>query len=938
MKNLKTYILGFAALVAAAGFTSCQDHFDAPNSNQEPVADIKANTTIADFKELMWQDGNNYCETVYTKEWYATTEAERTEAMKTEGTHIIVEGRVISSDYAGNCFKYITLQDETGALNFSINSYNLYLNYRMGQKVVVDLTGLNAGKYRGLLQVGFPSYNSSLPGYETSFMAPELFSSHAQLDGWPKPAQVDTINVERFSELGVTPTELRKWQSQIVRFNNVEFVPNATTPTLSTYHSSGVTQQIKDAEGNTLDVRTSGYANFWTITLPEEKCDVVALLGYYVNLAGSGGWQLTLLDANSILNVGNPTVPKGSESNPYNVLEAIAYQVNGEGYNGWVKGYIVGTVGPEVENVSSNADIEWTAEPTLGNTLVIGQTADTKDIAECLVVALPQGSDLRKYGALRENPTNYLKAINIKGSFKPVMGTHGLADNNGTTSEFQIEGVDVGPVTPVDGDGSEDKPYNVAQIVAMNPQSTTEATATGVWVEGYIVGSMPTGGSSTTLSGTNFSTADAATTNIVLGPSADCTQTSQCIGIQLPTAKVAPGVRDALNLSAHPENLGAKVKLYGDVMKYCGGPAIKNTSKYVLDGTTPTPTPDPSGSVVLLQPNDANGAKDWTFDNVNKPSSLQYDIWSWKSYNDNYCLYASAYTTPAQASEAWACSPIINLTKASSVKVSFEHAAKTTLRTLCGFAVRVEGATAWNMLQIPTWPEAVAWTYAGSGTIDLSAYAGKKVQVAFKYASSSDGADTWQVRNLTFTGDNITVEGAGSVTPTPDPTPTDTYKGQFNSFNNSQSKSSYGTYTNSTGWTATNCNILGGLAQGATEQNPRFAFIGDASTLAPTLNGKTSAPGELLSPVITGGIKKLTFNYGLAYSDTKCRFTVQILQGGNVVAEKVIEPASVTTKTAYDFALDLNVSGSFQIKIVNNCPSGADANKDRVSIWNLTWE
>lgn len=797
MKNLKTYILGFAALVAAAGFTSCQDHFDAPNSNQEPVADIKANTTIADFKELMWQDGNNYCETVYTKEWYATPEAERTEAMKTEGTHIIVEGRVISSDYAGNCFKYITLQDETGALNFSINSYNLYLNYRMGQKVVVDLTGLNAGKYRGLLQVGFPSYNSSLPGYETSFMAPELFSSHAQLDGWPKPAQVDTINVERFSELGVTPTELRKWQSQIVRFNNVEFVPNATTPTLSTYHSSGVTQQIKDAEGNTIDVRTSGYANFWTMTLPEEKCDVVALLGYYVNLAGSGGWQLTLLDANSILNVGNPTVPKGSESNPYNVLEAIAYQVNGEGYNGWVKGYIVGTVGPEVENVSSNSDIEWSAEPTLGNTLVIGQTADTKDIAECLVVALPQGSDLRKYGALRENPANYLKAINIKGSFRPVMGTHGLADNNGTTSEFQI------------------------------------------------------------------------------------------------------------------------------------------------DGITPTPTPGPSGSVVLLQPNDANGAKDWTFDNVNKPSSLQYDIWSWRNYNDNYYLYASAYTTPAQASEAWACSPIINLTKASSVTVSFEHAAKfqTTLRTLCGFAVREEGATAWNMLQIPTWPEAGAWTYVESGSIDLSDYAGKKVQVAFKYASSSDGADTWQVRNLTFTGDNITVEGAGSVTPTPDPTPTDTYKGQFNSFNDGQTKSSpYSTYTNSTGWTATNCIILGGLAQGATEQNPRFAFIGDASTLAPTLNGKTSAPGELLSPVITGGIKKLTFNYGLAFSDTKCRFTVQILQGDNIVAEKVVEPASITTKTAYDFALDLNVSGSFQIKIVNNCPSGADSNKDRVSIWNLTWE
>ena len=52
--------------------------------------------------------------------------------------------------------------------------------------------------------------------------------------------------------------------------------------------------------------------------------------------------------------------------------------------------------------------------------------------------------------------------------------------------------------------------------MAMNPTSTTEAVASGVWVSGYIVGSMPTGGSSTTLSGTIFGLDDAANTNFVI--------------------------------------------------------------------------------------------------------------------------------------------------------------------------------------------------------------------------------------------------------------------------------------------------------------------------------------------------------------------------------------------------------------------------------------
>ena len=917
MKGIKSYALAFAATIAAAlGFSACQDHFDDPDLNSVPVATMKPNATIAEIKELMWQDKDNYCEQVPTRE---------------DGSHYIISGRVVSSDYAGNCFKYIVLQDETGALTFSVNSYNLYLKYRRGQEVVVDLTGLHCGKYRGLFQVGFPSYNSSIPGYETSFMAPERFYNNSELNELPKFDQIDTIQVASFSELGVTPGELRRWQSQLVRFNNVTWVENSTLETLSTYHSSGETQQIRDSEGNTLDVRTSGYSNFWNTKLPTEACDVVAIVGYYMNLAGSGGWQLTLIDINSILNVGHPSVPKGNRVNPYSVAEAAAYAANGSNVSGWVEGYIVGTVGPEVETIASDNDIEWTATPTLGNTLVIGQTADTKALAQSLVIALPQGSDLRTMGALRENPDNYGRHILIRGTFASVMGANGITNNSGSTSEFEIEGKEA--PSPVEGDGSADTPYSCAQIIAKAPSSTTEAVESGVWVEGYIVGYYENYDA-------HFEAATTQYANVLIADDATVAAKEQCVCIQLPASSA---LRAAVNLVDNPGNIGKRLSVLGDIMKYNTLPGLKNCSEYSLEGQGVDPGPTPSGNTVtLLDATAANAVDNWTFQTVSGPDN----IWVWKEYNSAYYLNGSAYVSGTNnASEAWAISPIINLAGATSITAAFEHAAKfqTTLTSLCGLAVREEGATSWTMLTVPTWPTAGSWAFANSGDISLSAYAGKKIQLAFKYASTADGADTWEIRNLKLVSDQpISVEGAGNDTPNPgpdpEPEPADDSKGQFNTFNNGTPKATYGTYTNATGWVATNCNILSGVAAGGTEQNPRFAFIGNEKTLAPTLNGKVSAPGTLESPTLSGGINTLKFNYGFAYTDSKCSITIQVLQNGSVVKEDTLELTSFTQKTAYEYSLPVNVTGDFQIRIVNNSLSAADANKDRISIWNLTWD
>lgn len=882
MKSLKKYIIGIAVVTMGVGMTSCQDDFDdnTPGLNI-PIATMEPNATILEVKKAYWQNTVNYIDTITERE---------------DGSHYIISGRVISSDATGNVYKKLVIQDETAALAISVNSTGMYTKYAPGQEIVIDLTGMYIGKYNGTQQLGYPLFYEKGQVWEATFMPPALLESHMQLNGLPNVSKLDTIAIRNFSELPTDPSLLPEIQSQIVRFNNVSFAEGGKLAVTDGYKVT-TNRLLTDSEGQTLTVRTSGYATFRDMMLPEGYGDVVGILDYYATSddSDSSPWQLTLIDRKGFMNFGNPTIEPGGEDNPYTVEQAIAVEEEGRRAKGWTTGYIVGAVAPEVTEVKSNDDIEWGSDVVLANTLVIGPSADCKDYNKCLVVSLPQDSELRALGNLRDNPSNFGKQIWLYGSLAKYMGTWGITDNSGASSQFRIEGIETGGGSIPSGDGTENSPYNTDQVVAMNPNSTTEAVASGVWVSGYIVGYMPST-PSTTISNTVFGAPADLATNIVLGPTADCTDYTKCIGIQLPSG----AVRTALNLMDNPGNLGAKISLYGDVMKYCSGPGLKNTSKYTIlsegsgeGGDTPTPptgdgdgtyekpyntanvialnptsttespaggagvwvkgfivgympstpsttisntvfgapadlatnivvgptadckdytqcvgiqlpagavrtalnlkdnsgrigaevllygnvmkycggpglkntskyeivgeggsnpdTPQPSGSTIYegLVAN----ADDWSFDNVTKPEAASY-IWSWKEYNGSGYLNASCFISgTAYASEAYAYTTV-DLTGKTEATLTFDHAAKfqTTLKQECALMVREFGKSTWTKHYIPTWPDAGAWTFVSSGEISLSAYAGKKIEIGFKYGSTDSGADTWEIKNFIITG------------------------------------------------------------------------------------------------------------------------------------------------------------------------------------------
>lgn len=92
-----------------------------------------------------------------------------------------------------------------------------------------------------------------------------------------------------------------------------------------------------------------------------------------------------------------------------------------------------------------------------------------------------------------------------------------------------------------------------------------------VWVSGYVVGGDLTSAAA------SFEGPFKSRTNILLGPKSSTRDRSACIAVQLPSGKV----RDALNLVDHPEMLGRKVCLKGDIVEaYYGLVGLKNVEAF----------------------------------------------------------------------------------------------------------------------------------------------------------------------------------------------------------------------------------------------------------------------------------------------------------------------------------------------------------------------
>lgn len=295
------------------------------------------------------------------------------------------------------------------------------------------------------------------------------------------------------------------------------------------------------------------------------------------------------------------------------------------------------------------------------------------------------------------------------------------------------------PVVPVikpEGEGTLESPYNVAKALEI-----TGAMADGESKEAYVKGII----ASITDVSPDFGNATYAIADVAGGETLGVYRGYWLNGDKFTSA-------DQLAVGAEVIVTGSLVNFKGNTRQFTTGNRIVSYNGQTGGGDTPVPPAE--GTIYsALGENDAELTAGWTIENV-AIDGVSY-VWQWKEYNGKHYLNAGAFVGGvAYATEAYCISPVIDLTGATGCAVSFDHAAKfqTTLRTLCGVVAREEGASEWTELAMTAWPEAGSWTFANSGAISLAAFDGKKVQVAFRYRSSAEGADTWEIKNLAVTG------------------------------------------------------------------------------------------------------------------------------------------------------------------------------------------
>jgi len=149
-------------------------------------------------------------------------------------------------------------------------------------------------------------------------------------------------------------------------------------------------------------------------------------------------------------------------------------------------------------------------------------------------------------------------------------------------------------------------------------------------------------------------------------------------------------------------------------------------------------------------------------------SSSFTSIWNWDS---QYGMVAKCIKGNTKyESESYLISPCIEIPIDGQTVLSFRHAAKffqntsqMTLWISTDLDATNPSTAHWSQLQIPCYPQGNNWNWYDSGEIDITAYKGQYVNVAFRYTSNTDYAPQWEIKNFSIRNsmtpiDNISVK------------------------------------------------------------------------------------------------------------------------------------------------------------------------------------
>ena len=206
-----------------------------------------------------------------------------TPSIKTYSADEAIEGYVISSDEGGNFYKkiYIQNEDKTQALSVALDKSGIYTEYPIGAKVQLRLKGLTTQLNNAITEVGYKIYKNEKSGRESvGSMAEAIYKTHLYDMGGERKTLASLAKE-------VTSIETVKNDAhvgQLITLKGVHFPNEVVGKTM--YDKSkdlgGATNyKLTDANGKTIDFRTSSYAKFKDEKVPSGTLDVTGVLSKF---------------------------------------------------------------------------------------------------------------------------------------------------------------------------------------------------------------------------------------------------------------------------------------------------------------------------------------------------------------------------------------------------------------------------------------------------------------------------------------------------------------------------------------------------------------------------------------------------------------------------------------------------------------------------------
>lgn len=238
MKNTvqKISILtGIVFLLFAGG--CIHDEFDIPDQEETPVGEV---ISIADLRQI-------YADSVQSgiyPEGYKFTEDYSAYCV------------VTMDDKSGNIYKSAYVQGNSAAINLHLKSSG---GVYEGDSIRLYLKGLVLGDYEGMLQIDSVDVNDNVLKIATlQDKTPELVS---------------------IPEIKGNPAG---YQAKLIELEGVQFIADDTAKTFANADDL-VTENrtLEDCNGQTIIVRTSGYADFADMNIPTGRGSLVAIVGQF---------------------------------------------------------------------------------------------------------------------------------------------------------------------------------------------------------------------------------------------------------------------------------------------------------------------------------------------------------------------------------------------------------------------------------------------------------------------------------------------------------------------------------------------------------------------------------------------------------------------------------------------------------------------------------